>query len=178
MKDLAKECGHLEGLRSVAGDGLRCRSCNEVLDVVSIERWVRAAEKTRDEAYSLAEGKDFHGDLREDYQREVYRRRKVLYELRERSGAVARPEMLLVVYSLRNDCYECRVFYKEPRPAGCPERFVVGALPGSILEAQAAEDPTVRLVGQKVREFHEGRRLQISRGGPAAVRRVFYANEL
>ena len=172
------ECAHQEEFWSIGGDGLLCRSCDEILDVAGVERWVREAEKARDETYLLVKGDDFCGSLREDLQREVYRRRKVLYEVEERSRVVARPEMLLVVYSQRDDCYECRVFYKEPRPTGCPERFVVGALPESIREVREALNSTARLVGQKVYEFDEGRRRRISRGEPASARRVFYANEL
>lgn len=151
-----------------------CRSCDEVLNAAAIERWVKAAERVRDEAYLLVEGEC---DL-EARQKEVYRRRKVLYELREKPRVAARPEMLLVVYSQTKNRYECQVFYKEPRPAGCAERFVLEASLDSIWEARSSGDSILRIVGQKVHKFHEARMGSASRSEAAPSRRVFYANEL
>ncbi|HEX5974118.1 MAG TPA: hypothetical protein VFY57_03060, partial [Rubrobacteraceae bacterium] len=74
--------------------------------------------------------------------------------------------------------YECRIFYKEPRPAGVVEQVSVGALLDAILELRSDPDPIVRLISGKIEEFH-GFRSKLTEGGePAPERRVFYANEL
>jgi hypothetical protein len=125
----------------------------------------------------MIEGDEFSRIVREERQREVYRRRKVLYELQSAPRTVtARPEMILVVYDMRRDRYECRIFYKEPRPAGGTELVSVGAVDGEILDLRSHVDPNVRLAAGKVEEFHL-LRSQASEEEPAPLRRVYYANE-
>src|SRR5919206_3402701 len=155
MKDAAENCLHLKGLRAVLGSEFRCPVCEVRLDLEGVERWVRAAEKARDEVYSMVEGNEFAEIVREERQREVYRRRKVLYELRSVPHAVvARPEMILVSYDVTEDAYECRIFYKEPRPAWGIERISVGADLDPILALRSHSDPNVRLASDKAEEFH------------------------
>ncbi|MDQ3638143.1 MAG: hypothetical protein M3426_09140, partial [Actinomycetota bacterium] len=113
MGSIEENCPHLVGLQAVvASGGFRCPTCEAQLDQVGVERWVRAAEETRDEAYSSVEGdEEFARIMLDECQREVYRRRKVLYELRSVPPAVAtRPEMILVSYDFVDDSYECRIF--------------------------------------------------------------------
>ena len=177
MGSTFENCLHLGGFRVSAGNGFRCPACEVRLDVAGVIRWVRDAEKARDEAYSTMEGDEFSRIVREERQREVYRRRKVMYELQNvRRTATARPEMILVVYDTRRNCYECRIFYKEPRPVGVTELVSVGAADGEILDLRSHADPNVRLAAGKVEEFHL-LRSKASEGGPAPLRRVFYANE-
>ena len=57
------------------------------MDMEGIERWVRAAERVRDEAYFTVGGDRLAGISYEEHQREVFRRRKVLYELRSAPAA-------------------------------------------------------------------------------------------
>src|SRR4051794_19050103 len=118
MEGVAENCLHLRGLRVVLGSEFRCPVCEACLDPEGVEQWVRAAEKARDEVYSMVEGDEGFAEIvREERQREVYRRRKVLYELRSvPRTAIAQPEMILVSYDVAEDAYECRIFYKEPRP--------------------------------------------------------------
>ena len=92
--------------------------------------------------------------------------------------ATARPEMILVVYDARSASYECRIYYKEPRPAGVVEQLSVEARWRSILDLRTDPDPVVRLTSEKVEEFHVLRRKFSDEGAPAPGRRVFYANEL
>ena len=149
------------------------------MSVEEVERWVREAEEARDESYAVVEVDEFAEIVRGEQQREVYRRRKVLYELRHvPRGLVPRPEMILVSYDAEGDSYECRIFYKEPRPVGGLERVTVGADLDAILGLRSHPDPNVRLASGKVEEFHD-LRLGFARGEePAPLRRVFYANEL
>lgn len=178
MGNMFENCLHLEGLRVLARSEFRCPICEERLDIAGIARWVRAAERARDEAYSMIEGDEFSRIAREERQREVYRRRKVLYELQSAPrAATARPEMILVVYDPRQDSYECRIFYKEPRPPGGTELVGVGAVEDEILDLCSHADPNVRLAAGKVEEFHT-LRSKASDDEPAPMRRVYYANEL
>jgi hypothetical protein len=179
MGDAAKNCLHLEGLRIVPGSEFQCPICRECFDLEDVEQWVRMAEIDRDEAYSVLEGDEFTEIIREERQREVYRRRKVLYELRNIArAAVPRPEMILVSYDLAEDAYECRIFYKEPRPVWGPERVSVGAAFDSILALRSHPDPNVRLASDKAEEFHALRLNLVGQNTPAPQRRVFYQNEL
>jgi hypothetical protein len=179
MDSAAKNCLHLEGLRIVAGSVYRCPVCGERLDLDGVALWVREAEKARDESYSIVEVDGFDEIVREELQREVYRRRRVMYELQSVPRiATARPEMILVIYDARGGAYECRIFYKEPRPAGGVERLDVEAKWRSILELRSDADPVIRLVAEKVEEFHTLRDELSKNGALAPGRRVFYANEL
>jgi hypothetical protein len=149
------------------------------LDVGGVERWVRVAEKARDEAYSVVEGDEFSKIVIDERQREVYRRRKVMYELRNVPRVVdARPEMILVSYDFVEDAYECRIFYKEPRPAWEMERVNVKAAFNAILELRSHPDPNVRLASVKIEEFHTLRRRLIKQDALPPSRRVFYQSEL
>jgi hypothetical protein len=178
MTSVGENCLHLWGLRVVAGSEYRCPVCGETLDLDGVARWVRQAERARDEAYSLVEGDQFGEIVREESQREVYRRRRVMYDLQSLPRVVtARPEMILVIHDARSGSYECRIFYKEPRPAGIVERLRVGATLETILELRNDRDPVVRLISEKVEEFHLFRRGISEKGAPPPGRRVFYANE-
>ena len=144
-----------------------------------IERWVREAEGARDESYAVVEVDELSEIVRQERQREVYRRRKVLYELRNvPRGLVPRPEMILVSYDAVGDAYECRIFYKEPRPVGGLERVNVAADLDPILELRSHPDPNVRLASGKVEEFHALRQGFVRGDEPPPQRRVFYASEL
>jgi hypothetical protein len=179
MVGSVENCLHLGGLRVAAGSLYRCLVCGTSLDLAGVARWVREAERARDEAYSIIEGDEFGEIVREELQREVYRRRRVMYELENvPRGATARPEMVLVMHDAAKASYECRIFYKEPRPAGGVEQVSVGAVLEAMLELRSDPDPIVRLISEKVEEFH-ALRVKLSEGGsPAPERRVFYANEL
>lgn len=158
--------------------GFWCPACQAWLDMEDVRLWVREAERVRDEAYPVVEGDGFVEMLWEERQREVYRRRKVLYELQNASRTPVRPEMILVVYDGREGSYGCRIFYKEPRPVSGVERLDIEADPESILGLRSHRDPVVRLVAEKVGEFH-GLRTKLSEvGEPAPSRRVFYASDL
>jgi hypothetical protein len=149
------------------------------LDLEGVGRWVRAAERARDESYSLVEGNEFGEIVREERQREVYRRRRVMYDMQSVPRMVtARPEMILIVYDARSASYECRIFYKEPRPIGIVEQVNVRAGWRAILDLRTDPDPVVRLASEKVEEFHLLRQKFCKKGAPAPTRRVFYANEL
>ena len=179
MADPVENCLHLGGLRVAAGSLYRCPVCGVSLGLAGVARWVREAERGRDEAYSMVEGDRFEEIAREELQREVYRRRRVMYELENvRRGATARPEMILVVHDDAKASYECRLFYKEPRPAGAVERVSVGAVLEAVLELRSDPDPIIRLISEKVEEFHALRARLSDSGVPAPGRRVFYANEL
>ena len=179
MADLVENCLHLEGLRVNAGSEYRCPVCEASLDLDGVARWVRDAERTRDEAYSVVEGDGFGEMVREELQREVYRRRRVMYELENVPRVVtARPEMILVIHDAGRASYECRIFYKEPRPAGGLEQVSVAAVQETILELRSDPDPIVRLIAEKVEEFHAFRSKLAGDGAAAPERRVFYANEL
>ena len=149
------------------------------MDLEGVARWVREAERTRDESYPLVEGERFGDIVREELQREVYRRRRVMYDLQSVPRvATARPEMILVVYNARSESYECRIFYKEPRPAGVVEQLSVEAGLRAILDLRTDPDPIVRLTSEKVEDFHVLRNRFSGEGALAPSRRVFYANEL
>jgi hypothetical protein len=178
MASVAENCLHLGGLRVVAGSKYRCPVCGEKMDLDGVAWWVRQAERARDEAYSLVEGDEFDEIVRDELQREVYRRRRVMYDLRSVPPVVtARPEMILIVYDARSGVYECRIFYKEPRPVGVVEQLSVEAGWETILELRSDPNPVVRLASEKVEEFHTFRRGLSKKGAPAPGRRVFYANE-
>jgi hypothetical protein len=179
MADPIEACLHPEGLRVTSGSEYRCPVCEECLDLDGVGRWVQEAEKSRDEAYSLVEGDGFGEIVRQELQREVYRRRRVMYELENVPRVVmARPEMILVVHDAVEASYQCRIFYKEPRPAGVVEQVSVGALLDAIVELRSDPDPIVRLISGKIEEFHVFRSKLTEGGDPAPERRVFYANEL
>lgn len=179
MGDFVEDCLHSSGLRVEPGSEFRCPACEARLDVEGVERWVRAAEEARDEAYFLIEGDGFTRIVLEERQREVYQRRKVLYELRDIPRSVAaRPEMILISYNTAEDAYECRIFYKEPRPVWGLERIEVEAELDSILALRAHPDPNVRLASGKVEEFHAFRQRSDGRDGYSPQRRVFYQNEI
>ena len=180
-EDTAENCAHPVGVRIVGGSEFQCPVCRARLGVEGIERWVREAERARDDAYSAVEGDEFVGVVYEERQREVFRRRKVLYELGSAPigvGPVSRPEMILISYDAAEDAYECRIFYKEPRPAYGPERIGVGADLGPILELRSHPDPNVRLASSKIEEFHALRGGYTKKGNPPPGRRVYYSNEL
>jgi hypothetical protein len=178
MTSVAENCLHLWGLRVVAGPEYRCPVCRETLDLDGVARWVRQAERARDEAYSLVKGDEFGEIVREELQREVYRRRRVMYDLQSMPRVVtARPEMILVIHEPRSGSYECRIFYKEPRPAGVVEQVSMEAGWEAILELRTDPNPVVRLASEKVEEFHHFRREFSEKGAPVPGRRVFYANE-
>ena len=148
------------------------------MDLGGVARWVREAERARDESYSLVEGDEFGVIVREELQREVYRRRRVMYDLQSVPRAMmARPEMILIIHDAASGSYECKIFYKEPRPAGVVERLNVDEGWRAILELRTDPDPVVRLTSEKVEEFHTLRQKFSERGAPAPGRRVFYANE-
>jgi hypothetical protein len=174
-----QNCLHLEGLRVTAGMEYRCPACEALLDIEGVARWVREAERARDEAYSMIEGDGFGEIVREERQREVYRRRKAMYELQNVPRAVAvRPEMILVIYDAVEGRYSCKIFYKEPRPVSGLEGVEMEAGWNSILELCSHPDPVVRLAATKVEEFHTLRAEVSAGGGVPPTRRVFYANEL
>lgn len=140
---------------------------------------MREAERERDEAYSLIEGDEFGEIVREDRQREVYRRRKVMYELKSVPRIeTARPEMILVTHEPDGDSYECRIFYKEPRPDPVMDRLTVEADTRAILELRSNPNPVVRTAARKVEEFHLARMGFADDGGAAPSRKVFYASDL
>ena len=174
-----ENCLHSEGLRLTAGFEYRCPVCEESLDLDGVGRWVEDAERSRDEAYSMVEGDGFGEIVREELQREVYRRRRVMYELENVPRVLtAKPEMILIIHDAVKASYGCRIFYKEPRPAGVVEQVNVGAVLERILELRSDPDPVVRLISEKVEEFHTLRTKLSGDGAPAPERRVFYANEL
>ena len=178
MADLTEDCLHSEGLMFSSGSEYRCPVCEASMDLDSVGRWVQDAERSRDEAYSMVEGDGFEEIVREELQREVYRRRRVMYELENVPRVVtARPEMILVIHDAVEASYGCRIFYKEPRPAGVVEQVSVGAVLDRILELRSDPDPVVRLISEKIEEFHVFRSKLSEDGEPAPERRVFYANE-
>ncbi len=179
MEDVAENCLHPGGLRVVLGSVFRCPVCEVRLSLEGVERWVRGAEKARDEAYSMVEGDEGFADIvHEERQLEVYRRRKVLYELRNGpQTVVARPEMILVSYEVSENAYECRIFYKEPRPVWGLERISVKAELEPILALRSHPDPNVRLASGKAEEFHVLRLRLVEQNAPPPHRRVFYQNE-
>jgi hypothetical protein len=166
-------------LRVTSGSAYCCPVCEECLDLDGVGRWVQEAERSRDEAYSMVEGDGFGEIVRQELQREVYRRRRVMYEIENVPRVVtARPEMILVIHDAVEASYECRIFYKEPRPVGVVEQVSVGAVLDRILELRSDPDPVVRLISEKIEEFHVFRSKLSEDGEPAPERRVFYANEL
>ena len=174
-----ENCLHSEGLRVTTGFEYRCPVCEKSLDLDGVGRWVQDAERSRDEAYSMVEGDGFGEIVREELQREVYRRRRVMYELENVPRVLtAKPEMILIIHDAVKASYGCRIFYKEPRPAGVVEQVNVGAVLERILELRSDPDPVVRLISEKVEEFHTLRTKLSGDGAPAPERRVFYANEL
>ena len=178
MENAAENCLHLRGLRAVPGSKFQCPVCNVCLDLEGVEQWVRAAEKSRDGAYSIVESDEFAQIVREEWQREVYRRRKVLYELRNVPHvAIARPEMILISYDVAEEAYECRIFYKEPRPVWGADRISVEAALDAILALRSHPDPNVRLASNKAEEFHTLRLQLVEQNALPPPRRVFYQNE-
>lgn len=179
MVEGTKNCLHLEGLRAVTGSRYRCPVCGESLDGGGVAGWVREAEETRDRAHSLDEGDGFAGIAREEAQREVYRRRRIMYELENVPRvATIKPEMILVIHDAETAVYQCRIFYKGPRRAGSVEQVGVAAATERILDLRSDPDPVVRLIAEKVGEFHDLRSKLAGEGETAPGRRVFYANEL
>lgn len=165
-------------MRVDGGNEYRCPACGARLDLEDVRRWVRNAEKARDEAYLEVDGEPARAG-RMDRQSEVYRRRAQLYGLEESSRAVmVRPEMLLVLYDASEDVYRCRVFYKEPRPAWGVESVDVGASDEAIRALGADGNPAVRLVSEKAGEFHDLRTKLAGADEAVPLRRVFYADEL
>jgi hypothetical protein len=178
MERELENCLHLEGLRVAGGSEFRCPVCEERLDLAGVERWVRVAERERDIAYSEDEGDEFGEIVREERQREVYRRRRALYELRSAPRVVVeRPEMLLISHDAAGGSYDCRVFYKEPRPVPGLERLVVEAVLDRILALHSDPNPIARLVAGKLEEFHALRKKLTEGGDVPPSRRVFYAAE-
>jgi len=178
MENVAENCLHLRGLGAVPGSRFQCPVCNVYLDLEGVEQWVWAAEKSRDEAYSVVESDEFVQILCEEWQQEVYRRRKVLYELRNVPHvAIARPEMILISYDIAEEAYECRIFYKEPRPVWGTDRIRVEAALDAVLALRSHPDPNVRLASSKAEEFHNLRLRLVEQNTPPPSRRVFYQNE-
>ncbi len=184
MSSLSESCLHLDGSRVSGGSEFVCAGCGARLDSEAVARWVRDAERERDEAYSGIEGGEFGGISRGEGQREVYRRRKVMYELRSAPRIeTARPEMILVTHepgdgSSGGGLYECRIFYKEPRPERGMGRLTVDADISAILELKSDPSHIVRISAQKVEEFHLARTGFADGGEAPPGRRVFYASEL
>jgi hypothetical protein len=179
MKEgLVKNCSHLEDLRGIPGVGFHCPACDAWLNVERVRDWVRSAERARDEAYPVVKGDRF-GEIRlDELQREVFRRRKVMYEVQHASQEPIKPEMVLIVHDGNSETYRCRIFYKEPRPVSGIEKLNVEAHADAIGGFRSSQDPIVRLVAEKTHDFH-GLRLEMSEvGEPAPARRVYYANEL
>jgi hypothetical protein len=177
----AEKCLHLKGLQAVAANEFRCAQCGARLTLAGVNGWVREAERERDEVYPLLEvDPEFAEILLGERQREVYRRRRVMYEVQEvpRQVGGSRPEMILISYDPVEDSYECRIFYKESGAARGLENFSVAARTEEILEFSDHVDPNVRLACAKVEEFHAARNRLIEAGEVAPSRRVFYANEL
>ncbi|MBA2692972.1 MAG: hypothetical protein H0U65_10835 [Rubrobacter sp.] len=179
MSSLSESCLHLDGFRVSGGSDLVCPGCGARLDAARVAEWVRDAERERDEAYSLIEGDEFGEIVREERQQEVYRRRKVMYELKSVPRIeTARPEMILVAHDPGEDAYECRIFYKEPRPEHGMDHLTVEANMRAILELKSDPSPVVRTAARKVEEFHLSRMGFAEDGGHAPGRRVFYASDL
>ena len=86
--------------------------------------------------------------------------------------------MILVLYESQDDRYDCKIFYKEPRPANVLEHLQAAADWEGILGLCTRPEPNVRLVGDKVREFHELRLEALKKGEQPSRRRVFYSSEL
>ena len=146
------------------------------MDLEGVARWVREAERERDAACAGTDA--FDRVARERWQKEVYRRRRVLYELKGRPPAAVRPEMILVLYDPEDETYRCKIFYKEPRPPRVIEGIDVGARSEDILELKTHPDPGVRLAAGKVEVFHALRARVAGEGRYVPSRRVFYADEL
>jgi len=53
--------------------------------------------------------------------------------------------MIQVVHDGAKASYECRIFYKEPRPVGGIEQVSVGAVLETMLELRSDPDPIIRL---------------------------------
>lgn len=176
--ELVQKCPHLEVSNGIPAIGFWCRDCETWLGVEEITQWVKEAEKSRDEAHLTVKGDEFEKITLEERQREVYRRRKVMYEFRSTAALMVRPEMLLIVYDESSVSYECRVFYKEPRPVSGIERLRVEATEDAIVELSLNRDSVVRLVASKVEEFHRSRRKLSEIGEMPPPRRVFYAADL
>lgn len=149
-----------------------CPLCREEMGLDEVYGWVREAERKRDEYYLEAEGEV----VAQWYQWEVYRRRRVLYELQGLSrSAREKPEMMLVIYSPDTDSYDCRVFYKGRRGS---ERLVVGGGEEDERGSGMRGDFITGLAHVKVEEFRTLRQELVRRGEPAPLRRVFYSHEL
>ncbi len=168
---------HIRGLQVTSGPEYLCLVCWELLDMDGVERWVRRAEEAWDEAHLAVEGDGFAGVVREELQREVYRRRRLKYGLQDMRRTPVEPKMILVAHDTRWSLYECRIFYKEQRPEWCVEYLCVGDSEGGILARKVHPDPVVSLVAEKVLEFHAGRKEGIEEGRTLR-KRVSYADEL
>ncbi|MGI8649807.1 MAG: hypothetical protein ACR2KW_05440 [Rubrobacter sp.] len=179
VEPVSQRCQHFDGLRVFGDAGYLCPSCGKELDEHDLIRWVREAEVARDETYSLKEGDGFREIVLEDRQREVYRRRKIVYGLQQEPRLqTVRPEMILITHDPEGLSYDCRVFYKEPRPSNVADRFAVAAEISAILELRSDQDFVLRIVAGKVAEFHEERTRIMDSGDTAPGRRVFYASEM
>jgi hypothetical protein len=66
MVEPTENCLHLEGLKVAIGSEYRCPVCEESMDLAGLSRWVRDAERSRDEAYSMVEGDGFGEIAREE----------------------------------------------------------------------------------------------------------------
>jgi len=85
--------------------------------------------------------------------------------------------MILVSYEAAEDAYECRIFYKEPRPAWGEDRINVEATLDAVLALRSHPDPNVRLASDKAEEFHILRLQLVEQNALPPLRRVFYQNE-
>lgn len=97
---------------------------------------------------------------------------------REPRIQTARPEMVLITHDPDERTYECRVFYKEPRPENVVERFTVAAETSAILEMRSDQGFVLGIVAGKVAEFHEERTRIARAGNTAPGRKVFYASDI
>ena len=127
----------------------------------------------------MVEGDGFGEIAREELQREVYRRRRIMYELENVPRVVtARPEMILVVHDAGEGDLRVPYLLQGTAPGGgCGAGERWGVLE-TILEFRSDPDPIVRLISEKIEEFHAFRSKLTEGGEPAPERRVFYANEL
>src|SRR5919202_2611811 len=104
MEDKAENCAHPEGVWVLGSLEFQCPACRTLLDRRDVESWVRDTEGVRYEAHSAVEGNGVAEIVYEERQREVYRRRKVLYELRNVPRMVAaHPVMIQDTYAAGGD---------------------------------------------------------------------------
>ena len=127
----------------------------------------------------MVEGDGFGEIVREELQREVYRRRRVMYELENVPRVVtARPEMILVIHDAVEGDLRVPDLLQGAAAGGSRGAGERRGGIDSILELRSDPDPIVRLISEKVEEFHIFRSKLSEGGAPAPERRVFYANEL